>query len=223
LPDEEGPAISTTRTRSLSAFDAVRDLGDLLVLQRFGHLDEILDAAFADQLVQPPHAAYAEDLSPVLVLAVDREEHGIVDVLSHVQGIPGRGVTKEESRWAVPEGEHGKKARGGNERAVEQVEKPVAGVDGDCRVIAILEEQERIWLVVLLEEGDCLPVGKGERANGQVPGDELTHLRFDPDEVVAGNRVHAVQVIEVALPERVPDDETAPGKDARRRHREQEA
>ena len=96
-------------------------------------------------------------------------------------------------------------------------------MDGDCRVIAILEEQERIWLVVLLEEGDCLPVGKGERANGQVPGDELTHLRFDPDEVVAGNRVHAVQVIEVALPERVPDDETAPGKDARRRHREQEA
>ncbi len=82
--------------------DAVRDLRDLLVLEGLGDLDELLDAAVPDQLVEPSHGSDAQDLAPVLVLPVDGEEHGVLHEWPDAQRILRRGIAQEKARRRTP-------------------------------------------------------------------------------------------------------------------------
>ncbi len=185
-------------------------------------MDELLDFAPPDQLVQPADASHLQDFSPVLVLLVDREKNGVRLELAHVQRVFRWGIAQQKPRREGQQTENGQEVGGGNQRPVREVQEAVAGVNEDRGVVAVLQQQKRVRLVVFLEVGDGLLVGKGEGSDGQVPRRDLPHLRFQPDQIVAGDRVQAVEIVEVALPQGVPDDEAAPGEHLRGGHGKQE-
>ncbi len=183
-----------------------------------------LDPARPDQLVQAADRADAEDLSPVLVLPVDRQQHGVVDEGGHVEGVFGGGVAQEEpggvargcrrrtaGPWRGPAG----RARGRGSRRRSGPGPPgrcVRSGAGPCRAGCASRST---------------PPPRCRRAAGDRMGrSRATSSRICVlmrREVGVGHFLHPVEPVQVAVPEGVPDHQAPLREDAPRGHREQEA
>ena len=104
-----------------------------------------------------------------------------------------------------------------------EIEVAAAGIDADGRIVAILEKEDRVGLVVLLEILQGFAVGEGQGADGHVAGDDPPHLRLDAGELFLGDLVDAVEMVKVPLAEGMPDDQPSAGEDALGRHGQEEA
>ena len=111
--------------------DPVRDLGDLLVLQRLGHLDELLDAAFAGS-ARPafPPIRRAGSCPSSCTPGRSRRARGSPRTAPGAGGLPA-GDSAGGIPADSPRAEHGEQARRRDQGAVGEVEDPVAGVNGD--------------------------------------------------------------------------------------------
>ncbi len=129
FPDEEGPAISTTRTESRRALIRSAISAILRSCRASATSMKPADAAVADQPVQPADRADAQDLSPALVLPVDGNEHGVLDEGAHGERrLRGR-VAQQEAGRERHQREDLQHAGGRHERAVVEVDR--AGARGD--------------------------------------------------------------------------------------------
>ena len=187
--------------------DLVGDLGDLLLVERLGHLDEVADPILANHRIEAPHVVHLEDLSPLLALVIGAEEllepRGFGVDLS----VPAIGKAEDEAVVVGLELELTGQAGGGSEGTVADVGEAPAGVEGELVPVAALEEMDLVEEASLPIEGDGLLLGHDPPLDGIVGVDDGLHAGADALEHALGHGDVRVVVVVVARSQAVADDE----------------
>ena len=211
-PDLVAPVVQT-----------VGDLGDLLVVQGLDHLNEAPDVSPGDQVVHVPDTGYIQDLAPVLVFPIDGEQNRVLLEIAQALGtVPWR-IAKDESGGMVLDVEDPEHRAPGHKGGMGQVHELPAREHGDLHVVAVLQEQHRIGVVVVFEVAHRFAVRDRAAANRQIRDDELPHAGRQSLEVRRGDFPEAIEVVEVRPAQGMADDQATLGKQLPGGDREQEA
>ena len=176
-------------------------------MQTFGHLDDLGNTVPGDDLVQSPHVADTEDLSPVLALLVDLEE------LARLADVAGDGEVRllreedDETRAVCFQFKARHGAGGIGQRIDFDVGEAAILIDLDLVDAGIFDQAAAVAHGAVGKITDGLATGQPQAPEGQIAADDFAHFRRDAVEQFLGDGDAAVEIVIEAVGDGVADDQ----------------